>query len=62
VRINGRRINNRVQHILGRGDTVLVRTPGGGGYGPPAERPAALKQRDRTLGYVEGRAAGPPRR
>jgi N-methylhydantoinase B len=35
VRINGRSVDNRRQHVLARGDRVLVRTPGGGGYGPP---------------------------
>ena len=53
VRINGRRIDNRKQHVLARGDRVLVRTPGGGGYGPPARRDRSLITRDRTLGYVE---------
>jgi N-methylhydantoinase B len=38
VQINGRSIDNRRQHVLKRGDVVLVRTPGGGGYGPPARR------------------------
>ena len=56
VRINGRSINHRRQHILELGDTVLVRTPGGGGYGPPRGRDATLSRRDRALGYVrEGR-------
>ncbi len=26
--------------------------PGGGGYGPPAERDPALKERDRLEGYA----------
>jgi N-methylhydantoinase B len=52
VRINGRRIDNRRQHIVRRGDAILVRTPGGGGYGPPAERDPALVRRDVVLGYV----------
>src|SRR5438067_12007235 len=38
VRINGRRIDNRKQHVLQRGDRVLVRTPGGGGYCPRCRR------------------------
>jgi N-methylhydantoinase B len=58
VRINGRRINNRVQHILDRGDTILVRTPGGGGWGPAKDRDRALRRRDRVLGYV-GRRESP---
>jgi N-methylhydantoinase B len=32
---------------------VLLRTPGGGGYGPAAERDPALVERDRALGYDE---------
>ena len=52
VQINGRSIDNRRQHVLRRGDVVLVRTPGGGGYGPAARRAGALDARDRLLGYV----------
>jgi N-methylhydantoinase B len=52
VRINGRRVDNRTQHVLERGDRVLVRTPGGGGYGPSRARARALTARDRALGYV----------
>jgi N-methylhydantoinase B len=52
VRVNGRSVDNRRQHILARGDRVLVRTPGGGGYGPAAERDPGLIERDRALGYV----------
>jgi len=29
-----------------------VSTPGGGGYGPPRGRGAALRVRDRRLGYI----------
>src|SRR5262249_26085358 len=55
VRINGRSINHRRQYILVRGDRVLVSTPGGGGYGPPAKRDRMRAQRDRALGYVPRR-------
>jgi N-methylhydantoinase B len=37
--------------VLKRGDVVLVRTPGAGGYGPAAQRDSALDARDRALGY-----------
>jgi N-methylhydantoinase B len=52
VRLNGKRIDNRKQHMLKQGDTLVLRTPGGGGYGPPRERDRALAKRDRALGYV----------
>ncbi|HEU4368502.1 MAG TPA: hydantoinase B/oxoprolinase family protein [Methylomirabilota bacterium] len=52
VRINGRRVNNRIQHVLEKGDRVLVSTPGGGGYGAPRARDPARVARDRALGYV----------
>ncbi|HEX9821166.1 MAG TPA: hydantoinase B/oxoprolinase family protein [Methylomirabilota bacterium] len=61
VRINGRRVNNRIQHVLGRGDRVLVSTPGGGGYGAGPARDRARAARDRALGYV-GRAKPTRRR
>ena len=56
VRINGRRVDNRKQYVLERGDRVLVSTPGGGGYGPAGRRDRALTGRDRELGYVAKRA------
>jgi N-methylhydantoinase B len=37
---------------LRRGERIRLETPGGGGYGPPEERPAELAARDRRLGYV----------
>jgi N-methylhydantoinase B len=52
------RVNDVVQEdtkrqiILGRGDTILMRTPGGGGYGPASAREPALIERDRSFGYV----------
>lgn len=52
VEINGRPADHRVQRTLRRGDTILVRTPGGGGYGPAAERDPRLVERDRLMGYV----------
>jgi N-methylhydantoinase B len=59
VRVNGRRVDNRKQHVLERGDRMLVRTPGGGGYGPSRARDAKLRARDGALGYV---TRGPRRR
>ena len=37
---------------LKRGQTVRIDTPGGGGYGKPVERSSALREADKTLGYV----------
>ena len=51
VQINGVSIDNRRQHVLKRGDVVLVRTPGAGGYGPVARRDPASAERDRAHGY-----------
>lgn len=51
VRINGEKVDHRRQHVLAHGDTVLVSTPGGGGYGPPRARAQALRKRDAALGY-----------
>jgi N-methylhydantoinase B len=42
---------------LRAGDVVCVETGGGGGYGPPGERPLALIQRDLDAGYVSVAAA-----
>ena len=38
--------------MLHPGDLIEVLLPGGGGYGPPAERDPALRQRDLQQGYV----------
>ncbi len=38
-------------YVLREGDWVHVRTPGGGGYGLPAEREASMIERDRRRGY-----------
>ena len=53
VEINGRAVNTHTQHILAQGDVVVLRSPGGGGYGDPGERDADLIARDRRLGYIE---------
>jgi N-methylhydantoinase B len=43
MRRNGEPLRPKVQVALERGDVLELRTAGGGGYGPPAERaPAAL--------------------
>jgi N-methylhydantoinase B len=52
VTINGQVIDSRRPHVLEPGDEVVLRTPGGGGYGPPARRNAAARERDIAQGYI----------
>jgi len=52
VGLNGKRVDNRKQYLLKPGDEIVLRTPGGGGYGPPRARDRKLAARDRALGYV----------
>jgi N-methylhydantoinase B len=53
VEINGAAVNTHAQHILAQGDVVVLRSPGGGGYGDPKQRSKALAARDRLLGYID---------
>ncbi|HUA53396.1 MAG TPA: hydantoinase B/oxoprolinase family protein [Candidatus Sulfotelmatobacter sp.] len=50
--IDGRKVDPKTQHVVAPGGTVLVRTPGGGGYGPASERDPALIEADRADGYA----------
>ncbi|WP_454726861.1 MULTISPECIES: hydantoinase B/oxoprolinase family protein [Cupriavidus] len=52
VLINGRAIDSRRPQVLEPGDEVILRTPGGGGYGPRAARAAHLVAHDREHGYA----------
>lgn len=52
VEINGVPVEVHKQHVLNKGDKVLLRTPGGGGYGDPAERTKAQQDDDLRMGYV----------
>jgi N-methylhydantoinase B len=42
---------------LARGGRVRLETPGGGGFGDPAARDPAARERDLRLGYVTGATA-----
>lgn len=42
---------------VGKGDVLIIRTPGGGGYGPPSERDAKLITEDILDGLVSPRVA-----
>ena len=50
--IDGQVVDPKKQHVLKPGGTVLLRTPGGGGYGPAAERPVAAAEQDRRNGLL----------
>jgi N-methylhydantoinase B len=50
--VNGRQVASKARITLTPGDTITFETPGGGGLGPPRERPAALVARDLQDGYV----------
>ena len=44
--------------MLAPGDWIAVKTPGGGGYGPAAERDPAMVERDTARGYYTDVEAG----
>jgi N-methylhydantoinase B len=46
------RLAGKSTHDLSAGDVVSLRTPGGGGYGDPADRPDAAVERDLRLGKL----------
>jgi N-methylhydantoinase B len=50
--IDGAAVDYRRNVVLTKGQTVVLRTPGGGGFGPAVERDATLAEEDRRQGYV----------
>jgi N-methylhydantoinase B len=46
--INDKPVDPKSLHTLEKGDRILLRTPGGGGYGNAAERDPALVERDKA--------------
>ena len=50
--IGGRKVDPKTQHTVEPGALVTIRTPGGGGFGPPAERDPALIASDAAEGYA----------
>ncbi|MEE8397253.1 MAG: hydantoinase B/oxoprolinase family protein [bacterium] len=53
VLIDGKLVDPKRQHIVTKGALMELRTPGGGGYGPPEQRDPAAVAHDRAMGYVE---------
>jgi N-methylhydantoinase B len=54
VLIDGVLVDPKRQHILEPGSCVALRTPGGGGFGPPEARDLAAVAADRDDGLLEG--------
>lgn len=52
VLINGRACNAKAQQVIEPGGIVEMKTPGGGGYGAPADRAAHSVAADRRDAYV----------
>jgi len=53
VLINGVAVDSRRPHVLAPGDEVILRTPGGGGFGPPRERRDDQHSLDVLQGYSD---------
>ena len=52
LRINGELVDPKSLHTIRKGDQVLLRTPGGGGYGKESERDAGLVELDTVRGLI----------
>ncbi|NKE46392.1 hydantoinase B/oxoprolinase family protein [Roseomonas frigidaquae] len=50
--LNGTQVAAKARLVLQPGDTLVFETPGGGGFGPPADRRAAARDEDAAEGYV----------
>ena len=53
LEINGVAVDPKAQHIVKKGDRLILATPGGGGCGVVADRNGDDAARDLTLGYTE---------
>lgn len=52
VLVNGQRVDTRTPQVLEPGDEVVLRTPGGGGFGPSSRRALAAIAMDMQHGYA----------
>ncbi len=52
LEINGEAVDPKAQHIVQKGDRLILATPGGGGFGAAADRNSAYADRDTSLGYT----------
>jgi len=54
VRIDGKLVDHRQNVVLKHGQTITLRTPGGGGFGPAVQRDPATAAEDAQGGYAGG--------
>ncbi len=54
VLIDDASFDSRRQQVLTKGQTFVLRTPGGAGFGAPDDRDPAALEADRRLGYTSG--------
>jgi N-methylhydantoinase B len=52
ILIDGRPVDPKARHVVEAGAKVLLRTPGGGGYGDRSTRSRDLIEKDRAGGYA----------
>src|SRR5690606_24899167 len=52
LHISGEPAHAKRQHVLGKGDTILLAVPGGGGFGDPKRRSRARIEEDLEQGYI----------
>jgi len=52
ILIDGVKVNPKTQHIIRHGTRVLLRTPGGGGFGDVEQRSSILQEQDRLRGHT----------
>lgn len=52
LEINGKSAHAKRQHVIHKGDTILLATPGGGGLGDPKRRNPARVEEDLKQGYI----------
>jgi len=59
ARSTGGRVPPKSRTELKPGEVLTMHTPGGGGFGPPAERDPELRRRDLEFGYVTADESAP---
>ncbi len=52
--IDGQVVDHRRNVVLTKGQTVILRTPGGGGFGAAVDRDPVARAEDQRMGYVGG--------